>query len=148
MSRIEQALARFENGYNCAQAIVSTYCPLFGIEPDQGLVLSLCLGGGVARHGNICGAVSGAAIVLSLKYLSPETRPRQEMNNTTYKKCTEFMDRFSERNENIICSELLGMEIRTEQGLEQALAKDVFNKQCTGYVRAAAELLEEMLNQD
>ena len=37
VSRVEQAVATFEEGYNCAQAIFVTYADIFGIDRDTAL---------------------------------------------------------------------------------------------------------------
>lgn len=46
-SRIEIALDKHRHGYNCAQAIVCTYCDLFGLDEETAFKVSEGFGGGM-----------------------------------------------------------------------------------------------------
>ena len=39
-SRVEQAVALHQKGYNCAQAIICTYCDLFGVDEQTAYKMS------------------------------------------------------------------------------------------------------------
>ncbi len=65
-SRVEQAKETFMKGYNCAQAVFSTYADLFGIEEETALNLTNCLGGGISRLREVCGTVSAMALLTGL----------------------------------------------------------------------------------
>ena len=68
MSRIEEAISRFKEDFSCAQSIFSTYAPHYGLDEDKALKISTGFGGGMARSGRTCGAVTGAYMVIGLKY--------------------------------------------------------------------------------
>ena len=68
MKDIERALECFDKNYNCSQSIFSTYAPRFGVNTEHSLKIASAFGGGIARMGNICGAVSGALMTIGLKY--------------------------------------------------------------------------------
>ena len=55
----------FERGYNCAQAVAGAFADQMGMPQSQVLQLAGGFGGGVGRLREICGAVSGMAMVLS-----------------------------------------------------------------------------------
>lgn len=60
--------------YNCAQSVLVAFADKMGYTHDQAFALGAHLGGG-ARHGSICGALSGALIVLgALGYSDSEAR--------------------------------------------------------------------------
>ncbi|MEA5144351.1 MAG: C-GCAxxG-C-C family protein [Oscillibacter sp.] len=67
-SKVNEALACFNDGFNCSQAILSTYCEEFGLDKKTALQLSCGLGAGMGRLGETCGAVSGAYLLIGLKY--------------------------------------------------------------------------------
>ena len=68
MSRIENAISAFRGDFNCSQSILSTYCTQYGLDRDIALKLATGFGGGMGRLGRTCGAVSGAFMVIGLKY--------------------------------------------------------------------------------
>jgi len=68
MKRVEAAADCFEKGFNCAQAILSTYGTELGIEREHALRVAGPFGVGMGRMGNTCGAVTGAYMVIGLKH--------------------------------------------------------------------------------
>lgn len=67
MNKVEKSLNYFKNGFNCSQALLATYATDFGLSEEMALKVATQFGGG-ARKGEMCGAVSGALMVLGLKY--------------------------------------------------------------------------------
>ena len=67
MKKSEQAVERFEDGFNCSQAVLVSYCQQFGLDQELGSKIATAFGGGM-HLGSVCGAVTGAFIVLGLKY--------------------------------------------------------------------------------
>ncbi len=59
MSRVDNSVARFIDGYACSQAILIGYCDLFNLDHETALKLSTGFGGGMCM-GKTCGAVTGA----------------------------------------------------------------------------------------
>ena len=68
MTRPEKAEALFRSGYNCAQSVVMAFAPDFGLTQEEAERISAAFGGGFSRLRETCGTVSGAAMVLSLRY--------------------------------------------------------------------------------
>ncbi len=60
------ALEKFAEGYNCAQSVAYTFAAECGLTEDAALKLSCAFGGGMARTQEVCGAVTGALLVLGL----------------------------------------------------------------------------------
>ena len=56
------------NGKNCSQAVFTAFATDLGLTEDMALAVSAGLGGGVGRMREVCGAVSGSAMVVGLKY--------------------------------------------------------------------------------
>jgi len=63
----EKAADIFNGGHNCAQAVLGAFCEEYGLDTDTALRIARGLGSGV-RNAEICGAVSGAVLVIGLKY--------------------------------------------------------------------------------
>jgi C_GCAxxG_C_C family probable redox protein len=144
MDRAEQALARFREGFNCAQALVSTYSEDFGVDRLAALRIAGPFGGGIAHKGETCGAVTGALMVLGLRY-GNEAAGDERSRDEAYSQAGEFLRRFESRNRTVICRELLDCDIGTPEGMKLARETKLFYKVCPKYVRDAVEIIEEML---
>ena len=144
MSRVEEAVACFKEGFICSQAVLSAYSEKLGLDREIALKIADGFGGGMARMGETCGAVTGAFMVIGLKHgrAVVEDAPAHE---TTYDRVNEFVRRFESRNQSIVCRELLGCDISTPEGLQSARQQNLFTTVCPGYIRDAAEILEELL---
>ena len=106
MSKVEQAVEYFRNGYSCSQAICGTYSEEFGLSTEQAFKIASGFGGGM-RMGQTCGAVTGALMVLGLKY-------GEKLK--TSEQAAEFIKRYRERRGEVSCRGLLGYDLTTEEG--------------------------------
>ena len=144
MSRIEKAVSSFKGDFNCAQSILSAYGIQYGLNRDTALKLATGFGGGMARFGRTCGAVSAAFMVIGLKY-GMGVKGDTEVKEKTYQLIREFSDQFQGINGAVICKELLGCDINTPEGKNYYSQNELFEKKCLQYVKNVAEILEEML---
>jgi C_GCAxxG_C_C family probable redox protein len=144
MIKVEDAVLAFIEGFSCSQAVLSTYGPDFGLDRELALKLATPFGGGMARMGETCGAVTGAFMVIGLKYglTDPE---KKEDKERTYEKINEFVEKFNERNKSIVCKDLLGHDLSTQEGREIVEDKALTIQKCPEFVKDAAEILEEVL---
>jgi C_GCAxxG_C_C family probable redox protein len=136
------AVTFFRQNFNCAQSVLAAFAPQLGFDENLALQLASPFGGGMARTGKTCGAVTGGLIVLGLKfgYTSPEGR------DATYKIVQEFMQRFEEQHGSLSCRELLGFDVSTPESRDRAQQSGVFQNICPGLVRDAAEILQSILS--
>ena len=144
MSRFEHAAACFEEGFSCAQAVVSTYGPLLGLDRELGLRIAGAFGAGMARMGKTCGAVTGGLMVIGLQSGKTEAQD-EEARERCYDLAREFVRRFEARNGSTLCRELLGYDIGIPA--ERARARDdgLFDTLCPRLVGDAAEIVESIL---
>ena len=142
---VERASNLFENGHNCAQSVLMAFCERYGLDGQMARKLSSGLGGGVGRKGDICGAANGACMVLGLHVCSTPGASEKDIYQAVIADVQKFLDTFRERCGALDCRDLIGFDISTEQGRAEARSQDVFKQRCPGFVRAAAEILEEMI---
>lgn len=142
MTHKEKAMEVFWDKFNCSQAVFAAFSEEFGMSEEQALKVSLCFSGGM-RKGEVCGAVSGALMVLGMKY-SESGKDAAEVKAIAYQKASEFMDKFKNVNGSCICKEILGCDISTPEGMEFAREKNCFNDICPEMVESAVKILEEM----
>jgi C_GCAxxG_C_C family probable redox protein len=143
-SNAEKAVTCFDDGFNCAQAILSTYGPLFGVARPEGLRIAGAFGAGMGRLGETCGAVTGAFMVIGLMHAKtlPEGDAEKE---EAYALVHEFRKRFLERNKSIACKVLLQCDLSTPVGLRYAVDTNLVKTRCPKFVRDAAEILEDLI---
>jgi C_GCAxxG_C_C family probable redox protein len=145
-TKAEQAVERFRKGFNCSQAVLSSYSEQFGLDCEKAFKVATGFGGGM-RMGDTCGAFTGALMVLGLKY-GNTTVEDKKAKAKTYTKVKEYTKRFKTRNGSITCRELLGCDLSTPEGMKEAKDKNLFSSICPTVVQDAGEILEEMLAED
>jgi C_GCAxxG_C_C family probable redox protein len=143
----DQAAATFINGFNCAQAVFSTYAEEFGLDRTTALKISCGFGAGMGRRQEVCGAISGAIMLIGCKY-GKTIREDNAANDLTYKHVRELLEKFIARNGSISCKELLGCNLQTSEG-QQVFKENNFKElNCSRYVHDASALAEEILLTD
>jgi C_GCAxxG_C_C family probable redox protein len=143
MDQIEIAVSRFARGFSCSQAVLSAYAGQFGLDDQTALKIAAGFGGGMGLMAETCGAVTGAFMVLGLRYGG--TSPDREAKEVTFAQIGEFVDRFKARHGSLKCRDLLGCDIGTPEGYRLAREKNLFGTTCPKFVRDAVAILEEML---
>jgi C_GCAxxG_C_C family probable redox protein len=144
MDKTQKALGYFNKGFNCSQAIFTAFNEDNGTSEETALKLSCGFGAGCGRLGLTCGAVSGAFMVIGMKY----GKFREDDNaakEKTYAKVCEFTQRFIDRNKSINCTELLGCNLGTSEGMEKAHKEGFIAKICPRLVQEAAEILSSVI---
>jgi C_GCAxxG_C_C family probable redox protein len=135
------ALTRFNQGFSCSQSVFSAFAAQFGIAEDLALKIASPFGGGVARQGEVCGAVTGALMVIALKHGTITPEKKEEI----YKISQEFIHRFEEKHGSIVCRKLVGYDISISEEFQKAREKKVFEKNCPGLVKDAAEIVKSLI---
>ena len=107
--------------------------------------LAAPFGGGMARMGETCGAVTGAFMVIGLQ-LGNTTAEDQESKERTYQLVREFVRRFAARHGSIKCRELLGCDLSTPEGWQRAREQGLFTTRCREFVRDSAQIVAELLS--
>ena len=144
MSKVDQAVECFCGGAACSQAIAAIYGPDLGLPREQAMKLASGFAGGM-RLGETCGAVTGAFMVLGLKFAGLHCDQRDGRGDV-YAALGRFVTKFQQRNRSVVCKELLGCDISTPDGAQKATREGLFRTICPDLVKDAAEILEEMLS--
>ena len=144
-TKTEQATERFLSGYNCAQAVLYAYAPELGLDGETALKVATGLGAGMARRGEVCGAVTGGIMVLGLKY-GRGGRQDRSATEETYQRTEQLMASFERRHGSCSCRVLLeGCDLRTANGQQRFREHDLLHKTCVNCVQTVCELLAGMV---
>jgi len=150
MNEIGRAGELFLEGFNCAQSVFTAFCHRFGMDEETAKRVSAGLGGGVGRMREVCGAVSGAAMVLG-SVASAVEGDDKENKARNYELVREFTERFKKRHGGtVICRDLLALDIPMEKSAmpENRTAEYYKNRPCLKLVEDAAEILTEMIKEN
>ncbi|MCL2549446.1 MAG: C-GCAxxG-C-C family protein [Methanimicrococcus sp.] len=142
-SKVDDVMACFHEGFNCSQAILSTYCEEFGLDKKTALKIACGLGAGMGRLGETCGAVSGAYLLIGLKYGKYMTDD-EAAKEKTYETVREFNRLFEAKNKTTICRELLGVDLISG---DKMIASERVKTVCPKMIQDAAEILESLMFQ-
>lgn len=145
----EQATEHFRSGCNCAQAVLLPFADRFGLDPRTAMRLTAGLGGGLGRLREVCGAVSGMALVLGLEQGNEDPRDAaaRAKTNANVQRLARL---FRERHGSIVCRELLALEpgggppsSDPESGTGSAYRR----RPCVEYVADATALVEAIMRE-
>jgi C_GCAxxG_C_C family probable redox protein len=100
--------------------------------------------GGIGNTGAVCGAVVGAVMAIGFKQGRADTMEGVLRNLAVTR---EFRRRFEAEMGDINCRELTGVDLSTEDGLEQFMSSDTPQKVCFPAVGAAFRLAVDLLNE-
>jgi C_GCAxxG_C_C family probable redox protein len=133
-----EAANMFRDGYLCSQAVFAAYSEMLGLEKDLAFKIGNGFGAGIARRQEVCGAVSGAVMLIGLKY--GKVDPNDSIaHEKTFKLVNDFCAKFIEKNKSINCHELLGCDMAT------AKEKGLFSTLCKKCIMDSVDIVGEIL---
>jgi C_GCAxxG_C_C family probable redox protein len=138
-----RAVALFNVGFNCSQAILATNANRLVLDQTTALKLATGFGAGMGRMSETCGAVTGAFMVLGAQHgrsMIEDVAAR----DLTYELVIEFTKSFKTRHGSISCKQLLGYDLSNPDEYARAKQEGLFTSRCPCFVRDAAQILEEL----
>jgi len=117
MSPEDEARKLFDSGFNCAESVLLAVSrKKFPQNTSVIPKIATGFGGGIARNGDVCGALGGGvmAIGLALGRSSPE-----EPRDPCYVAVDQFYSEFVKEFGTCKCHELTGIDLKTDKGREE-----------------------------
>lgn len=144
--KARKAREYFLQGYNCSQSVLAAWCEELGLDMNTALRISACFGGGMGRLREVCGACSGAFMVIGLKYGYTEGRDFKTKSEN-YAMVQKFAARFKEENgfDSIICREMLGLNGASDPTPEKRTEQYYKKRPCPDMIALASGLLDEFI---
>ena len=147
-NRVDKAERLFKEGYNCAQAVFVAFSDLYGIDEKTALRMSCSFGAGMGRMREVCGAVSGMALVAGLEngiIDGKDIKGKKE----NYDLVNQMAEEFKKINGTIICRELLGMQQIKSNKVDTmpATRNDEYYKTrpCLRHVKECATIIDKYI---
>ncbi len=91
--RMEKARALHKQGCNCCQSVVMAYADKLPIKPEDAMNVAAPFGRGLSGTREVCGCVSGMAMVCGLTGHNADVRP--------------LIEKFRTKEGDIVCGRLL-----------------------------------------
>ena len=150
-SRGDRARELFREGYNCSQAVTLAFAEELearGISREVAAGLASSFGGGLGRLREVCGCVSGMALVCGA--LEGYTDPKAAVEKQDhYKKIQELVTTFKNENGSYICRELLAGINTDTNPVPEARTESYYKKRpCAELAACAADILERHLKEN
>ena len=136
----------FLKGYNCAQAVAVAFCDVTGLEEALTARLSSSFGGGLGRLREVCGAVSGMAMVAGALYGNDDSGD-DEAKKEHYARVQQMAEEFRGQMGTIICRELLNNP-PSDPTPSPRTAEYYAQRPCVRFVMAAAEILDDYIQKN
>ncbi len=140
----ENGVECFKDSFNCAQAVFSSHCERFGIQKENAYKIAGGFGGGMGHTGEACGAVTGAIMLIGLRY-GKYKKEDMESKGVTYRKVQEFTEEFKKIHGSIKCNNLTKYNLGIESEFIKARDAGVFSNICPLFVKSSVEIVEKYL---
>jgi len=144
MCNADCAIECFNKGFNCAQSVFSSCSEQLGLDKTRALKIAGSFGGGMCQLGETCGAVTGAFMLIGLKY-GKATEDDAEAKEKTSLLVKEFAERFKAKYGSIKCAGVIEYDFSTEEGRKAANENKAWRSICEKAVRDAVGIVEELL---
>jgi C_GCAxxG_C_C family probable redox protein len=147
MSKPEEARKTFGSGFNCAQAVFSTFSEKYGVDKGTALRVACAFGAGIGRTAGICGAVTGAVMAISVSVdYGTSKEERQKGKEKAYALTQEFIKQFMQKYGTTEFRDLLKCDLSTAEGFKRAQELNTHNMLCPNFVQGSAEILEKLIS--
>ena len=130
-----RAEALFNEGLCCSESVLQAVAESRGIESDLIPRIATGLCGGLARTGDICGAVSGGVLAISL--VTGRHGPK-DSRDENHRRVRLFLDHCKTAFGSTRCEELTGCRLDTPEG-QQYFKEHRLKATCAGFCRETAQ---------
>ena len=106
MSKADEAVKLHARGYNCCQAVACVFADEVGIDESTLYKLGEAFGAGMGNTLGVCGAMSGAAMLVGLVNSDGDTEHPAQTKASSMKIVAKMQNEFTERAGRLICKEI------------------------------------------
>jgi len=140
-SRVPQVEWYSQQHISPGRILLTVYGNIYGVPPETALRLMGGLSGGIGHTGEVCGTVTAAVMLLSLKHESADIFDR-DAHTRMVALAKQFTDEFKAKYGTVVCRELIKCDISTPELYAISREKEGTFDGCFKGAKAIAELLE------
>ncbi|MBI4446205.1 MAG: C_GCAxxG_C_C family protein [Acidobacteria bacterium] len=137
----KRAVELFEQGYNCAESVLIATCEATDTAQNGVPRIATALGGGIGRMGDVCGALSAAAIAIGLAHGRDSAK---EARDPAYERAQRLYREFHRIMGATSCRNLTGFDISTAEGYQRFHDSGQRARVCNAAIALSAKLAEEL----
>lgn len=134
-----------KKGLNCSQSVACAFSTDFDLDEATMEKISSGFGGGIGRLQQACGAVTGAVMILGLKYWKNENDVGKSKADV-YERVNYFTEEFKKLHKSIVCSELLGLDLKSDEGKKRYKDENLSQIVCEKCILDAVSILEKLFS--
>lgn len=144
-SHQQKAVDLFRKGCNCSQAVFASFSDVTGIDEKTAMRMSSSFGGGLGRLREVCGAVSGMALVAGCLWGYDDLEDK-DLKTRHYALIADMANKFSDIFGSYICRDILKTGNREYSPVPQDRTSEYYAlRPCEKCVAAAAGILDEVI---
>jgi C_GCAxxG_C_C family probable redox protein len=126
--------------YGCAETALLVLKAAYGLEDPTDASPAMALNGGVAYAGEVCGAVTGAAIAVGM-LAERRTGDHATAKPVARRLMADAIQAFREANGTLVCRELTGFDLTTPEGHQAFLDSGVWRDRCMAHIEGMVSRL-------
>jgi len=139
-----KALENFRSGYNCAQAVLSTFTKDLKVDSNLALGLSTGFGAGMGQLQETCGAATGSFMVLGL-YNAQLCANSEHAKESTINMIQDFREKFKSIHGTMDCKSLLKCDLKTEEGQKHFQDNKLMESVCEKCVQHSVGIIQDLI---
>ena len=141
MAHENNAVRLFDSGFNCAESVLLATSQNALHEVELIPKIATGFGGGMARNGDVCGALVGGIMRIGLT--AGRNSPEESSRDRCYAAVDRFYSAFVKEFGSCKCRELTGLDLKTQGGRAEYRAR-VHSERCTKIVSWASRIAAEV----
>jgi len=142
--QVEKAIQSFNEGYNCAQSVLSVFADELEIDMNFAMSISSGFGAGMGRLQETCGAVTGAFMVIGL-YNRKKYANNIDLKEASSIMIQEFTQNFKSANRTISCKSLLNCDLNTPEGQEYFDINNLIENVCEKCIADSIRIINKLI---
>jgi len=135
----------FMEGCNCSESTLLGISEAIGEKCKFIPQIASGFGGGFGRHGEVCGAISGAIMAIGLVHGRKDPKDAAAKEKI-YGIVDEYLKKFVEKYGTLSCRELTGCNMLTPEGLKKIKDEKVHTNVCAPIVEFAEREALKIIN--
>jgi len=130
--------------YLCSESVLLAVSSWLDIQSELIPKIATGFGAGIGGRGLVCGAVSGGVMALGLRF------GRDEVKETTvrpYWFARELLECFEKEFSSVICRELTGCDLTTEEGRKKYAEERLWDTKCRRYIESVTAIVYDLISE-
>lgn len=134
------------NAFGCAETSFLTLRDAFAVAGGLDSSVTMALNGGVAYQGEVCGAITGAAVAAGL--IAGRLEPDHAAAKRRARAATAWLvEDFRREFGSLRCRELIGRDIKTAEQHDEFIASGIWKTVCMRQIEFAVDRLGSLMDE-